>query len=155
MAKEKCRAPRRIDFPVGTKSGGSRRFWANVSFCDPPAAPDYVRFREGFGRKFLLTIDTEEEFDWHAPLKREGHRIEAIPALRKFLQFCGGFGIVPVFLVDYPIATSSGAAEVLREAVMAGQAEIGVQLHPWVNPPHDEEVNEFNSYCGNLPAGLE
>jgi len=45
--------------------------------------------------------------------------------------------------------------EALGEAVAAGRAEVGVQLHPWVSPPHDEEVNVFNSYAGNLPAGLE
>lgn len=38
---------------------------------------------------------------------------------------------------------------------MQGRAEIGVQLHPWVNPPFDEEVNTFNSFAGNLPAELE
>src|SRR3546814_3702835 len=27
--------------------------------------------------------------------------------------------------------------------------------HPWVTPPHDEEVNARNSYTGNLPADLQ
>ena len=75
--------------------------------------------------------------------------------MRKFQQFCEGFGVVPIYLVDYPIATSARAAEVLRDAVIAGRAEIGVQLHPWVSPPHDEQVNEFNSFAGNLPVELE
>jgi hypothetical protein len=127
----------------------------DVHICDVPVAPDFVRFREGFGQRFLLTIDTEEEFDWLAPFNRHEHRIEAIPALRKFQQFCEGYGVIPVFLVDYPIATSQEAAEGLRDAIIAGRAEVGVQLHPWVNPPHDEEVNVFNSFAGNLPKELE
>ncbi len=128
---------------------------ADVRICDVPAGPDYVRFRAGIGQRFLVTIDTEEEFDWNAPLDRHGHRTDAVPALRLFQQFCEGFGIAPVFLVDYPIATSDMAAEAIGAAIAAGKAEVGVQLHPWVNPPHDEEVNPFNSYAGNLPAELE
>jgi hypothetical protein len=44
---------------------------------------------------------------------------------------------------------------VLKEPLARGTAEIGVQLHPWVNPPHDEDVNQFNSFAGNLPYELE
>lgn len=120
-----------------------------------PEAPDLVRFREGFGQRFIVTVDTEEEFDWTAPLTRDRHSIDTVPALTKFLQFCEGFGVVPTFLIDYPIATSKRASEGLRESVLAGRAEVGVQLHPWVNPPHEEEVTEFNSYSGNLPPSLE
>jgi hypothetical protein len=62
---------------------------------------------------------------------------------------------VPVYLVDYPVATSPMAAEVLGDALQAGRAEIGIQLHPWVNPPHEEEINVHNSFAGNLPPELE
>ncbi|WP_370034649.1 WalW protein [Qipengyuania mesophila] len=37
----------------------------------------------------------------------------------------------------------------------AGKAEVGVQLHPWVNPPHHEQVNTYNSFAGNLQEELE
>jgi hypothetical protein len=122
---------------------------------DVPIAPEFVRFRSGFGQRFLVTVDVEEEFDWHAPLDRHQHGIEAVPALRKFQHFCEGFGVCPVYLVDYPIATSLSAKEALHEPIAEGRAEVGVQLHPWVNPPHDEVVNAFNSYAGNLPLELE
>lgn len=126
-----------------------------INICDAPAAPDLVQFREGFGQRFILTVDTEEEFDWGKPLQREGHSLDTIPTLRKFQQFCEGSGVVPVYLVDYPIASSPAAADALGEAVQAGRAEIGVQLHPWVSPPHVEAVNQHNSFAGNLPASLE
>jgi len=126
-----------------------------IRITDSPARPDLVRFAEGFGQRFLVTVDTEEEFDWSAPIDRERHSIDTVPQIRKFQQFCEGFGVVPIYLVDYPIATSSIAAEVLGDAVAAGRAEVGIQLHPWVNPPHIEEVNQHNSYAGNLAPGLE
>lgn len=125
------------------------------SITDVPDVSAAARFAPGFGPRFILTVDTEEEFDWNAPFKRSGHSLDHVPRLRKFQQFCEGLNVTPIYLIDYPIATSSAATEILREAVMAGRAEVGVQLHPWVNPPHDEEVNNFNSFAGNLPAELE
>ncbi|GGZ13092.1 polysaccharide deacetylase family protein [Novosphingobium colocasiae] len=120
-----------------------------------PDKSNRARFRDGFGQRFIVTVDTEEEFDWNAPLDRERHTIVTVPALRKFQQFCEGFGVVPSYLVDFPIASSSFAREAIGAAVLAGRAEIGVQLHPWVSPPFEEDVTEFNSFAGNLPYELE
>ena len=128
---------------------------AETRITDMPHNRDLVCFKAGVGQRFVLTVDTEEEFDWGKPLDRADHSIHSLPRLAKFQQFCESFGVVPIYLVDYPIATSPLAAEILREPIAAGRAEIGVQLHPWVSPPHDEEVTEFNSYVGNLPAALE
>ena len=128
---------------------------AETRITDMPHDRDLVRFKAGVGQRFVLTVDTEEEFDWGKPLDRADHSIHSLPRLAKFQRFCESFGVVPIYLVDYPIATSPLAAEILREPIATGRAEIGVQLHPWVSPPHDEEVTEFNSYAGNLPAALE
>ncbi|MDE2620874.1 MAG: polysaccharide deacetylase family protein [Sphingomonadales bacterium] len=114
-----------------------------------------VRFVPEFGQRFLLTVDTEEEFDWSKPLRPEGHTLHSVARLARFQQFCERQGVVPVYLLDYPVASSPLAAEVLRDAVTAGRAEIGVQLHPWVSPPFSEQVSKFNSFAGNLPPDLE
>lgn len=114
-----------------------------------------VRFQPGTGQRYILTVDAEEEFDWTRPLARTGFGLNHIPRLAKFQEFCEGEGVVPLYLVDYPLATSERAGEILRGPIAAGKAEIGVQLHPWVNPPFEEEVNEFNSFSGNLPEPLE
>ncbi len=128
---------------------------AATRITDLPKSPDFVRFKPQFGQRFVLTIDTEEEFDWTRPLARAEHTVLTVARLAKFQEFCEGQGVIPVYLVDYPIATSSAAVEILRPAIAAGKAEVGVQLHPWVSPPHDEEVNERNSFAGNLPPALE
>lgn len=114
-----------------------------------------MHFRAELGPRFIVTVDTEEEFDWTKPIKREGHTVHSIARLAKFQEFCEGQGVCPVYLVDYPIATSPAAGDILREAITAGKAEVGVQLHPWVNPPHKEDVSEHNSFVGNLPPELE
>lgn len=128
---------------------------ADINITDVPARADFVRFTAKFGQKFIVTVDTEEEFDWSAPIDRDRHTTDTIPHLARFQQFCEGFGVVPIYLVDYPIATSPLAAEILGPVAAAGRCEIGVQLHPWVNPPFDEEINPVNSFAGNLPPELE
>lgn len=124
------------------------------SLLDPPPPGSRARFRDRIPR-FLLTVDTEEEFDWDKPLTRDTHGIEHVGRLSKFQEFCEAEGVVPVYLVDWPIANAKLAAEILKEPLALGRAEIGVQLHPWVNPPHEEEVTQANSFAGNLPPELE
>ena len=120
-----------------------------------PDRADLVRFKPGHGQRFIVTVDTEEEFDWGKPIARSGHTVQTGARLARFQEFCEGLGVCPIYLVDYPIISSAPAVEILRDAVAAGRAEVGVQLHPWVNPPFEEEVSEFNSFVGNLPAELE
>ena len=114
-----------------------------------------AKFAPGFGPRVLLTVDTEEEFNWRGEFSKSGYGLDHVTRLPKFQEFCENLGVVPVYLVDWPIATSQQAIEILRPAAAAGKAEIGVQLHPWVNPPHTEEVNDRNSFAGNLPYELE
>ncbi|MDN3645769.1 polysaccharide deacetylase family protein [Pontixanthobacter aestiaquae] len=122
---------------------------------EPPVKGSEAKFAPSFGQRSLLTVDTEEEFDWDGPFSASGHGLDHVPRLRKFQEFCEGIGVSPVYLIDWPIATSRGAMEILREPLAQGKAEVGIQLHPWVNPPFDEEVNPHNSYSGNLPPELE
>lgn len=128
---------------------------AGVNISKRPAAPQFVRFSEEFGQRFIVTVDTEEEFDWGAPIDRHSHSLVSVPMLREFQQFCESAGVVPIYLMDYPIAGSAAAAEALGEAIAQGRAEAGIQLHAWVNPPFDEEICENNTFAGNLPVELE
>ena len=61
----------------------------------------------------------------------------------------------PVYLIDWPIANDPLARDIIGDVVRAGKAEVGVQLHPWVNPPLHEEINAYNSFAGNLQHELE
>ncbi len=121
----------------------------------PPARAATAQFPPDFGQKVLLTVDTEEEFDWDAPFRRDGYGLEHVREVVRFQQFCEDLGASPVYLVDWPIANDPQAIEIIGDAVKRGTAEVGVQLHPWVNPPFDEEVSVHNSYAGSLPPELE
>ena len=127
----------------------------DVSMLEPPSPRRTARFADRFGQRSLLTVDTEEEFDWGGAFTRTEHGLAHVGRLGGFQQFCEGLGVSPVYLIDWPIVANDRAVEFLRDALARGTAEIGVQLHPWVNPPHDEAIDGYNSYAGNLPPALE
>lgn len=105
--------------------------------------------------ELLVVVDTEEEFDWSKPFSRESVATRSIPAQGRAHDVYERFGLVPTYVIDFPVATDPDAVRFLRALKEAGKAEIGAHLHPWVNPPHEEEVTPFNSYHCNLPPALE
>lgn len=121
----------------------------------PSRAADRVRFERAFGTRFVVFVDTEEEFDWRAPRSRDSVSTNTIRHLPEFQQVMLAHGVKPVYMIDYPVADNERAAAVLAEMVGSGSCDVGAQLHPWVNPPFDEEVNTLNSFAGNLPEDLE
>ena len=104
---------------------------------------------------FLVFVDTEEEFDWARPPSRENTSTSHVPAIADGHRRLVDGGARPVYLVDWPIAVDPRACELLGGRAAAGECEIGLQLHPWVNPPFDETDHPFNSFAGNLPPQLE
>jgi peptidoglycan/xylan/chitin deacetylase (PgdA/CDA1 family) len=108
-----------------------------------------------FGRRFTIFGDAEEEFDWGAPFSRTATATSAVAALpaanRRFVER----GIVPTYLVDWPVAVNEASAAAFAAMSAVGECDVGAHLHPWVNPPHEEDVNIANSFAGTLPPGLE
>ncbi|MES2054798.1 MAG: polysaccharide deacetylase family protein [Pseudomonadota bacterium] len=121
----------------------------------PPAAADRVIWPDNFGTRFTIMVDTEEEFDWSAPLSRDARTVSAIRALPEGHRRFADRGVPLTYLIDHPIATNPVSIDVLREVLADGRSAIGTQLHPWVSPPFDEELTPANSFAGNLPASLE
>lgn len=127
----------------------------HANLLDPPQDGSAVQFPDSFGQRSLLTVDTEEEFDWEGDFGRDSYGLAHVRWIAKFQEFCEGIGVSPVYLVDWPIARNPASQEIIGDAVRRGAAEVGVQLHPWVNPPFEEVVSARNSYAGNLPPALE
>jgi len=102
-----------------------------------------------------VVIHTEEEFDWSKPHDRNATGVRHMQHIDRAQDLFDGFGIVPNYVVDYPIASQDSAVAPLKSFAESGRALIGSHLHPWVSPPHDETVNARNSYPCNLPRELE
>lgn len=117
--------------------------------------PRKLALSDDFGRRFLITVDTEEEFDWNGPFERKGHTTISVPKLQRFQEFVTKYGVKPVYFVDYSIIEDEEAAAFLKTVCQDGTASVGVHLHPWVNPPFDEETSPRNSFAGNLSPELE
>jgi len=107
------------------------------------------------GPRLLVVVDTEEEFDWSRPHSRSCTGVEHIRHQDRAQSILERYGIRPTYVVDYPVASQEAAYRPLREWLIDGKCLIGTHLHPWVNPPFEEEVSAWNSYAGNLPARLE
>ncbi len=122
-----------------------------------PAPPrgDAVEWPTDFGTRFTVFVDTEEEFDWHAPLARESRATTAATALPQGHAYFAAAGVPLTFMIDHPIVSDPRAVAILQAIVSDGRSAIGTQLHPWVNPPFDERVTPRNSFPGNLPQALE
>jgi len=119
---------------------------------------NHVAARLAAGRPpvLIVIVDTEEEFAWDRPFDRasvDTASVAAQPLMHE--RVFDRFGIVPAYMVDWPVATAPQAVATLRRLMQEGRCDIGTQLHPWVSPPYEEQVTRFNSYAGNLPRELE
>lgn len=121
----------------------------------PPDPATHIAWPSDWGTRFTVFVDTEEEFDWQVPLSRESRSTTAVVALPAAHDYFAKAGVPLNFMIDHPIVTDPIAVDILRRIIDDRQSSIGTQLHPWVNPPHEEAVTPHNSFPGNLPPTLE
>lgn len=99
---------------------------------------------------FILSVDTEEEWDWSDSFPNDNFSLSNISEIPAFQLFCQELGIKPTYFVDYAVADNRVAANIL--ANLNNQlCEIGAHLHPWANPPFYEKTTEKTSHVVNLP----
>ena len=121
----------------------------------PPLEEDRITLDRAFGTRFMLFVDTEEEFDWDAPFSRDRHSVTALNGMQRGQRYFASAAVKPVYVADYPVVDHDAAAALIGQWVADGEADVGAHLHPWVNPPYVECVNAANSYVGFLPAEVE
>ncbi|OYX17115.1 MAG: WalW protein [Sphingomonadales bacterium 32-67-7] len=127
-----------------------------VGYRPSTPSPDAaIRWPESFGTRFAVFVDTEEEFDWSRPLARENRATQAMDALPGIHALFADHGVPATYMIDDPIVRCARSVDILKGLMADGGSEIGSQLHPWVNPPHDELVSPRNSFLGNLPRDLQ
>jgi hypothetical protein len=123
--------------------------------ADRELAFEPVTVPAGTPPTLFVVVDTEEEFDWHAPFSRANTGVTAIAALDNLHGVVDRHAVRPMYVIDYPVATKVEAYTKLREIVESGRGQVGAHLHPWVTPPFTEEVNGPNSFACNLGSELE
>jgi hypothetical protein len=103
----------------------------------------------------LAVVHTEEEFDWTKPFERAHNSITNLRDLERGQEIFSRYGVKPIYMVDYPVVSRDEGIRAIRSVTAGTGATIGAHLHPWVNPPFEEVVSQFNSFPGNLPRRLE
>lgn len=103
----------------------------------------------------LITIDTEEEFDWHRSPYEQTPTVSHMPELPRLQDVFDAEGARATYVCDYPILTDNASIDVLQEFRRRGTCEVGTHLHPWVNPPVKEAPRPAHTYLSNLPLDLQ
>lgn len=98
----------------------------------------------------MIIIDTEEEFNWSEPFNRQNTSVKNIAYQEKAQVIYAKYSIKPTYVIDYSVASQIEGIQPLKKLYDNGQCDIGAHLHPWVTPPFTEEVNNYNSFPGNL-----
>jgi GT2 family glycosyltransferase len=112
-----------------------------VAHTDPPS--------------LYIVVDTEAEFDWNGDFDRSLTAVASIDRQESAQAIFDSYGVRPIYVVDYAVASQPEGYLPLRRILDRHGCAIGAHLHPWVNPPFEEEVSAYNSFGGNLPASLE
>jgi glycosyltransferase involved in cell wall biosynthesis len=123
---------------------GGTLFGTQVQTADLPAAGPFL----------IVIVDTEEDFDWDSGFPK-AMNVESMKHQDRAQRILEKHKVVASYAVDFAVASQRDGFAPLLEFLADGACEIASQLHPWLNPPLDEEVNTRNSFLGNLPTALE
>lgn len=105
--------------------------------------------------QLIVVIDTEEEFNWSDNPDKNAISVTAMDKIHLVQDIFDEYNIKPCYVIDYPVASQSMGYDPLVEIFNKGNCEIGAHLHPWVNPPFDEELTISNMYPSNLNYALQ
>ncbi len=138
----------------------------------PPPPPQRRLATTLFGRDYIpadieadrpptlhVVIDTEAEFDWQKPFASDLTAVSALRHVESAQAIFDRYGLRPVYLIDYPVASQPAGVAAIRAMMDRGAAAVGAHLHPWTNPPLDAPahapIGRRMSFPGNLPAAVE
>ena len=119
-----------------------------------PSRDRYVQIPPDSPPLLLVFVDAEEEFDWNS-YSRAATSVGNIRHQGRAQGLLERYGVVPTYMVDYPVASQAEGIAPLAEFLADGRCQIGAQLHSWVTPPFEETISHRSSFAGNLPVALE
>lgn len=110
--------------------------------------------------KLAIVIHAEEEFDWDSGFYRANTGVTHSKELIAFVEHIRQLKGKVTLAMDYPFASSIEGQNVIQHyrSESGRSIEFATHLHPWVNPPYENEkdhVSNQDSYPGNLPADME
>ena len=62
---------------------------------------------------FILSVDTEEEWDWSGDFPQTNFSVDNVEHIPAFQVFCENLGIRPTYFTDYAVAADPAAVGIL------------------------------------------
>lgn len=102
---------------------------------------------------FLITIDTEGDSLWSRPSRIT---TENAHFLQRFQALCERYKFKPTYLVNFEMAQDARFQEFGRRVLWRDAGEIGLHIHPWYSPPHNDAYHSGipHQYLYELPDNL-
>jgi len=86
--------------------------------------------------QFVITIDTEADDQWSAESRLTTRNLSFLP---RFQALCERYGFKPTYLCTWEVVHAADFGRTLGAWRQRGACEIGAHLHPWSNPPYDDD----------------
>lgn len=116
---------------------------------------DDTLLAEETSTNFLLTVDTEELFDWNAPPSEYlNNRLPDLDAFKRLQGLCDDKGITPLYVVTEPLLKDDAIGEMLAGWAREGRAGFGLHLHSWATSPLPASITPAESYQLHLDPDL-
>lgn len=112
-----------------------------------------ISISENARPKLMVTVDTEEIFDWSDFASRD-FSLASPDDIDVFQSLCERVSVRPLYLLTYPLLKSSNVACYYWAKADRGRADGGLHLHPWVTPPETDFFGDYYSYQMNYPANI-
>lgn len=103
---------------------------------------------------FILTVDTEEEWDWGGPFPEPPCSTRNIDELPKFQELCQSIGVCPTYFIDYAVVEVAQHRDTIKHFFDRNECDIGAHLHPWCTPPITEKTSPHTSHAVNIDLNL-
>ncbi|MGH7042072.1 MAG: polysaccharide deacetylase family protein [Acetobacteraceae bacterium] len=102
-----------------------------------------------------LIVDAEEDFNWSRPIEGTDYTTACMHAIGPLQELLSAYTLPPTYLLTYPVLEDADAVRLLRRQHERGRCALGVQMHPWVNPPFGTGMDRRLSFPLNLPAAVQ
>ena len=87
-----------------------------------PQPQSYCHIDPAEPAQLVVVIDTEEEFDWVSDFSRNNTAVGAMRWIHRVQDIFDAYHIIPVYVVDYPVASQPEGYRPLQELHASGRA---------------------------------
>jgi hypothetical protein len=101
---------------------------------------------------YLVTVDTEEEWNWSAGWPVRDSDVTNLRLLPRFQRLCERYDVKPTYFCNLAVVENAKSRQILADIASSDQVEIGMHIHPWNTPPLTGDMPAPRStFLHNLP----